>query len=87
MDFAKLQIFYTVANISNISTASEQLHMSRQNISKVLRQLEQELDCQLLVRTSSGVRLTEKVRSFWSTSASCGNSPLHSASSSPMSRL
>ncbi len=60
MDFAKLQIFYTVANISNISTASEQLHMSRQNISKVLRQLEQELDCQLLVRTSSGVRLTEK---------------------------
>ena len=60
MDFTKLHIFYAVANVCNISTASEQLHMSRQNISKVLRQLEQELNCQLLVRTSSGVRLTEK---------------------------
>lgn len=60
MDFSKLQIFYTVATISNISIASEQLHMSRQNVSKVMRQLEQELGCQLLIRTSSGVRLTEK---------------------------
>lgn len=60
MDFQKLQIFYTVATLNNISAASEQLHMSRQNISKVLRNLEESLNCQLLVRTSSGVRLTEK---------------------------
>ena len=57
MDFTKLQIFYTVATMGNISLASEALHMSRQNVSKVLRALEEALGCQLLVRSANGCLL------------------------------
>ena len=55
-------IFYTVANTENISRAARKLFITQPSISKSINRLENELNTQLFIRTSRGVRLTDEGR-------------------------
>lgn len=52
--------FYAVATAGNISAAAKKLYTSQPVVSKYIRRLESELNIQLFVRTSRGVRLTQE---------------------------
>lgn len=56
----RYEIFVRVAEIGNISRASELLNYTQSGISHVIAALEQELGIQLFIRSKSGVSLTEK---------------------------
>lgn len=60
MDIRVLKYFLAVAQEESITRAAEQLHMSQPPLSRQLRELEDELGKQLLVRGSRRVRLTEE---------------------------
>lgn len=53
-------IFYEVASTGNISRASEKMHISQPAITKQIKNLENELECKLFIRTQKGVILTKK---------------------------
>lgn len=65
IDFELYRIFYTVANHSNITKASEELNISQPAISKSIKNLEEQLGGQLFVRTKRGVVLTEEGKEFY----------------------
>lgn len=54
------KIFYTVANTKNISKAADELFISQPAISKSISKLEQSVGCNLFIRNSRGVTLTEE---------------------------
>ncbi len=62
MDIRVLKYFLAVAREESITRAAEQLHMSQPPLSRQLRDLEEELGKQLLIRGSRRVRLTEEGR-------------------------
>ena len=55
----KLKYFSIVARHGNISRAADEIHISQPALSAALRRLEKELDTDLFVRQSKGVRLTK----------------------------
>ena len=66
MYFEQLAYFIEVANAKSMSAASNNLHVTQQNISKAIKQLETELGVQLFERTTSGVFLTKAGKSVYS---------------------
>ena len=60
MNMELYRTFYYVAKSSSISKASEQLYITQPAVSRAIRQLEEALGCQLFVRTSKGVKLTQE---------------------------
>lgn len=64
MDIHDLKIFLTIAQERSISKASKLLYMTPQGISKVLKNLELEMECQLFVRGKAGMQLTESGERF-----------------------
>ncbi len=66
IDFELYRIFYVVANHGNITRASEELNISQPAISKSIKNLEEQLGGQLLIRTRRGVVLTEEGKEFYS---------------------
>lgn len=58
MDLSRLQIFNTVAQLKNISRASEKLGLSQSTVSRSIMELEQSFGSKLVNRTSRGVTLT-----------------------------
>jgi len=62
MDIRVLKYFLAVAREESITRAAEQLHMSQPPLSRQLKDLEEELGKQLLIRGSRRVRLTEEGR-------------------------
>lgn len=52
------KIFYYVAQSKSFSTASKLLSNSQPNITRIINNLESELDCKLFVRSNRGVTLT-----------------------------
>jgi len=54
-----------VANLGNITKASEELNISQPAISKSIKNLEEQLGGQLFVRTRRGVILTDEGREFY----------------------
>ena len=50
--------FYCVAQTGSMNRAAEQLCLTPPTVTKTIQALEQQLDCQLFVRTSKGVHLT-----------------------------
>ena len=65
IDFELYRIFYTVANIGNITKASEELLISQPAISKSIKNLETQLGGQLFTRTKRGVILTEEGKELY----------------------
>ncbi len=59
MNIHDLMSFRVIAKESSLTKASKLLYMTPQGLSKIVKNLEQELDCQLLIRTKAGTRLTE----------------------------
>jgi LysR family cyn operon transcriptional activator len=60
MNMELYRTFYYVAKNSSISKASEQLYITQPAVSRSIRQLEEALGCQMFVRTSKGVKLTQE---------------------------
>lgn len=59
INFEYYKIFYYVAKYQNISKAAKALQNNQPNITRVMKLLEGELGCQLMVRSNKGVVLTE----------------------------
>src|SRR2546430_3336262 len=64
LELRHLRYFAAVAEELNFSRAAERLHMAQPPLSAAIRQLEQELGTQLLLRTTREVRLTDAGRMF-----------------------
>ena len=59
MDFRSLSYFMTVASELNITRAAEKLNMSQPPLSNQIRNLEEELGCELFIRSKKGLQLTD----------------------------
>lgn len=59
MDLRVLQYFLAVAREESITKAAESLHMTQPPLSRQLKDLEEEVGKQLLIRGSKNVTLTE----------------------------
>lgn len=57
-NFDHYRVFYYVAVKGNMGKAAEELGMVPSSITKIIRALEQELDCQLFIRSTRGVIMT-----------------------------
>lgn len=57
-NFEYYRIFYYVAKYRNFTQAARHLMNSQPNITRMIRSLEEDLGCQLFLRTSRGVSLT-----------------------------
>jgi DNA-binding transcriptional LysR family regulator len=62
MDFRHLRAFITVAEEASITRAAERLHISQPPLSRLIRQLEEELNVTLFSRHRQGVTLTDAGR-------------------------
>ena len=58
MDIRVLRYFLTVAREESFSRAADALYLSQPTLSRQIREMEEELGTQLLVRTNRSVRLT-----------------------------
>lgn len=59
MDIQDFFIFQTVAREGSITKAAKLLYMTPQGLSKIIKNMENELDCTLIDRSPQGIRLTE----------------------------
>lgn len=59
-------IFYYVAKYRNLTQAAEALHNNQPNISRILRLLEHELGCTLMIRSNRGISLTPEGERLYS---------------------
>ena len=60
MDIRVLRYFLTVAREESFSRAADALYLSQPTMSRQIREMEEELGVQLLVRTNRNVRLTQE---------------------------
>jgi DNA-binding transcriptional LysR family regulator len=65
VEFRQLRYFVAVAEEGNLTAAARRLHVSQPPITRQIRQLEEELRVELLVRSSKGVQLTEAGQLFF----------------------
>lgn len=59
------RIFYSVAKNKNITKAAAELRISQPAVSKYIKNLENQFDCSLFVRTKYGVVLTEEGKAIY----------------------
>ncbi len=64
MNTRDFTVFIVVAETKNLTKASKLLYMTPQGVSKVIKTLETEFDCELFVRTGNGMELSECGRYF-----------------------
>jgi len=64
MTFRKLEIYYTVAEILNMTKASKELYISQPSISQVIKELESDMDVKLFQRIGRKLYLTEEGKVF-----------------------
>lgn len=60
VNFEYYKVFYYVAKYGNITRAATALGSSQPNVTRVMKLLEEQLSCRLLVREARGVSLTEE---------------------------
>lgn len=59
MDLHQLKVFHSAVNAGGFTLASRKLHLSQSTISQHIKQLEEELGCQLFIRVGKQVLPTE----------------------------
>lgn len=59
------RIFYSVAKNKNITKASKELLISQPGVSKAIKNLEEQINCQLFIRNKNGVVLTHEGEIFF----------------------
>lgn len=64
MDINQMRYYIEVCDSGSMSKAAEKLHMSQQGLSIAIRRLENELNCDLFYRKSSGLVLTDVGKKF-----------------------
>lgn len=62
-----MKIFLTVAKIGNLNKAADELFLTRQNLSFIIKNIENELDLVLFTRDKKGVKLTDEGKAFYNT--------------------
>lgn len=62
LDWDKLRVFSVVAELKSLTAAAKRLGESTPTVSRKIDDLEKTLNCELLVRTTKGVELTEAGR-------------------------
>jgi len=60
MKIEHLYYFLVIADAKSINKASQKLFVSQQHLSRIISNLENDLNAQLFLRTSTGITLTEK---------------------------
>lgn len=60
INYEYYKVFYYVGKYQNITKAAQALGSNQPNVTRVMKLLEGELGCQLLVRSNKGITLTEK---------------------------
>lgn len=66
INYEYYKIFYYVAKYKNLTQAAEVLHNSQPNISRTIKLLEHEFDCNLIVRSNRGISLTPEGEQLYS---------------------
>jgi len=64
-----LKIFLEVAQSESINEAARNLFMTHQNLNKIIKNLEAELNTQLFVRTNKGIQLTSNGKELFVTAS------------------
>lgn len=59
INYEYYKVFYYVAKYKKISLAAEQLYVSQPAVTQTIQKLEEQLGGKLMVRTKSGIELTE----------------------------
>jgi DNA-binding transcriptional LysR family regulator len=65
LSLKQLKVFLGVANTSSFTKTAQSVHMSQAALSAIIRELETQLRCRLLERTTRTVSLTEAGRVFY----------------------
>lgn len=65
INFEHYKIFYYVGKYGNITKAAAALGSNQPNVTRIMRLLEAQLGCRLIIRESRGVRLTEAGRRLY----------------------
>ena len=60
LNWSKLKTFYRVASCGSYARAAEKYNITATALSKMVKSLEGELNCQLFIRTETGIELTPK---------------------------
>ena len=69
MKIENLKIFLEVAQSESINEAARNLFMTHQNLNKIIKNLESELNTQLFVRTNKGIQLTANGKELFVTAS------------------
>ncbi|MBP3628843.1 MAG: LysR family transcriptional regulator, partial [Anaerotignum sp.] len=69
MKIENLKIFLEVAQSESINEAARNLFMTHQNLNKIIKNLEAELNTQLFVRTNKGILLTSNGKELFVTAS------------------
>ncbi len=70
IDFEYFKVFYFVARDKNITRAAEDMYMSQPAVTKIIRSLESQLQCELMTRSKKGIELTSAGLRFFNMIAS-----------------
>ena len=65
INYEHYKTFYYVAKYKNITMAAKELNNNQPNISRIIKSLEEELGCKLIVRKSKGIELTPEGESLF----------------------
>lgn len=66
VNFEYYKIFYYVAKYGNITKAAAALDSNQPNVSRIIKLLETQLNCRLIIREPRGIRLTETGEQLYS---------------------
>lgn len=65
INFEHYKIFYYVAKYGNITKAAAALGSNQPNVTRIIKLLESQLNCRLLIREARGISLTEEGRRLY----------------------
>lgn len=66
INFEYYKVFYYVAKYGNLTKAAAAMRSSQPNITRIMKLLEESLQCRLLVREARGISLTEEGKRLYS---------------------